>query len=85
MISVFGECGNWSFLSNFPEQLRRKDADVSDIHFTLLEAAGISPTLVLNENAKAEGVEVGSFSKYENQKLRGFYTQGDATFDSVGN
>ena len=32
------------FLSNFAQQLRRKNADVPDIYFTLLDAAGISPT-----------------------------------------
>ena len=42
------------FLSNFAQQLRRKNADVPDIYFTLLDAAGISPTLILNQNAKAK-------------------------------
>ena len=42
------------FLSDFVQQLRRKNADVPDIYFTLLEAAGISPTLILNQNAKAK-------------------------------
>ena len=47
------------FLSEFALQLRRKDADVPDIYFTLLDAAGISPTLILNQNAKAK--ETGSW------------------------
>ena len=42
------------FLSDFAQQLRRKDADVPDIYFTLLDAADISPTLNLNQNAKAK-------------------------------
>ena len=42
------------FLSDFDQQLRRKNADVPDIYFTLLDAAGISPTLILNQNAKAK-------------------------------
>ena len=42
------------FLSGFAQQLRRKNADVPDIYFTLLDAAGISPTLILNQNAKAK-------------------------------
>ena len=46
------ETGN--FLSDFAQQLRRKNADVPDIYFTLLDAAGISPTLILNQNAKAK-------------------------------
>ena len=42
------------FLSDFAQQLRRKNADVPDIYFTLLDAAGISPTLILKQNAKAK-------------------------------
>ena len=42
------------FLSDFAQQLRRKNADFPDIYFTLLDAAGISPTLILNQNAKAK-------------------------------
>ena len=34
--------------------LRRKNADVPDIYFTLLDSAGISPCLVFNQNAKAK-------------------------------
>ena len=41
-------------LSDFAQQLRRKNADVPDIYFTLLNAAGISPTLILNQNNKAK-------------------------------
>ena len=44
-----------TFLSDFAQQMRRKNADVPDIYFTLLDAAGISPTLILNQNAKAKG------------------------------
>ena len=42
------------FLSDFAQQLRRKNADVPDIYFTLLDAAGRSPALILNQNAKAK-------------------------------
>ena len=45
-------------LSDFAQELRRKNADVPDIHITLLDAAGISPTLVLNQNAKEKGTWV---------------------------
>ena len=41
-------------LWDFAQQLRRKNADVPYIYFTLLDAAGISPTLILNQNAKAK-------------------------------
>ena len=42
------------FLSDFAQQLRRKNADVPNIYFALLEAADISPTLILNQNAQAK-------------------------------
>ena len=42
------------FLLDFAQQLRCKKADVSDIYFTLLDASGVSPTLILNQNAKAK-------------------------------
>ena len=47
------------FLSDFAQQLRRKNADVPDIYFTLLDAAVISRTLILNQNANAK--ETGSW------------------------
>ena len=40
--------------SDFNRHLQRKNADVPDIYFTLLDAAGISPSLVFNQNAKAK-------------------------------
>ena len=42
------------FMLDFAQQLRRKNADVSDIYFTLLDTIGISPTLILNQNVEAE-------------------------------
>ena len=51
------------FLSDFAQQLRRKNADVTDIYFTLLDAAGMSPTLILNQNAKAK--ERGSWVPFK--------------------
>ena len=51
------------FLSDFAQQLRRKNADVPDIYFTLLDAAGISPTLILNQNAKTK--ERGSWVPFK--------------------
>ena len=35
-------------ISDFTQHLRRKNADVPEIYFTLLDAAGISPSLVFN-------------------------------------
>ena len=51
------------YLSNFAQQLRRKNADVPDIYFTLLDAVGITPTLFLNQNAKAK--ERGSWIPFK--------------------
>ena len=51
------------FLSDFAQQLRRKNADVPDVYFTLLHAAAISPTLILNQNAKAK--ERGSWVPFK--------------------
>ena len=42
------------FLLDFFQQLRRKNAEVRGIYFTLLDAVGKSPTLILKQNAKAE-------------------------------
>ena len=41
-------------ISDFTLHLRRKNADVPDIYFTLRDAAGISPSLVFDQNAKAK-------------------------------
>ena len=70
------ETGN--FLLDFAEQLRCKNADIPDIYFTLLDAAGISATLILNHNAKAKERGSWSLSKSERQKLQRLYTQGGA-------
>ena len=50
-------------ISDFTLHLRRKNADVPDIYFTLLDAAGISPSLVFNQNAKAK--ERGSWVPFK--------------------
>ena len=41
-------------ISDFTLCLRRKTADVPDIYSTLLDAAGLPPSLVFNQNAKAK-------------------------------
>ena len=41
-------------ISDFTLHLRRKTSDVPDIYFTLPDAAGKSPSLVFNQNAKAK-------------------------------
>ena len=49
--------------SDFTQRLRRKNADVPDIYFTLLDAAGKSPSLVFNQIAKAK--ERGSWVPFK--------------------
>ena len=39
-------------LTEFPQTLKRKNAEVPYIYFTLIDAADITPRLVLNKNAK---------------------------------
>ena len=48
---------------DFTQHLRRENADVPDTYFTLLNAAGISPSLVFNQNAKAK--ERGSWVSFK--------------------
>ena len=70
---------------DFTLHLRRKNAEVPDIYFTLLDAAGVSPSLVSNQNAKAKDRGSWALSKYERQKLQRLYTEGAATYGSVRN
>ena len=50
-------------ISDLILHLRRRNADVPDIYFTLLDAAGISPSLGFNQNAKAK--EKGSWIPFK--------------------
>ena len=47
----------------FTKQLRRENAAVPIFYFTLLDAAGVSPSLVLNQNAQAK--ERGSWVPFK--------------------
>ena len=53
-ILILGGVKTGVLLLDFAQQLRHEKADVPDIQFTLLDTAGISPTLILNQNAKAK-------------------------------
>ena len=50
-------------LTDFAQTLKRKNAAVPDIYFTLLDAADITPSLVLNINAKEK--ERGSWIPFK--------------------
>ena len=41
-------------LKDFAQRLKRKNVPVPDIHFTLIDAASITPNLVVNSYAKGE-------------------------------
>ena len=58
------------FLLDFAQQLRRKNADIPQNYFTLLDAAGISPTLILNQSAKDK--ERGSWVPFKIWIVRQF-------------
>ena len=61
--TVLDDVDTGVLISDFTLHLRRKNADVPDIYFTLLDAAGISPSLVCNQNAKAK--ERGSWVSFK--------------------
>ena len=50
-------------LTDFAQTLKRKNAAVPDIYFTLLDAADITRSLVLNKNAKEK--ERGSWVPFK--------------------
>ena len=50
-------------LSNFAQHLRRENAELPDISLTQLDAAGTSPNLVLNHNARAK--RIGSWVAFK--------------------
>ena len=49
-----GRCMNCCFVSGFAQQLHRKNAEVPDIYFVLLNVARVSPTLVWNKIARTK-------------------------------
>ena len=64
---------------DFAQQLRRENAEIPDIYFLLFEAASISPTLILNQNAKAK--ERGSwvlFKIWTSEAAQAVHTGGAA-------
>ena len=51
------------FLSDLAQQHRRTIAEIRDIYFTLIDAAGISQRLVWNQNAKTK--ERGNWNPFK--------------------
>ena len=60
---IFEDVETGISLLHFDQQLRRKSAHIPDIYFTLLDAASISPILMLNHNVKAR--ERGSWIPFK--------------------
>ena len=58
---VFDGVETGNSLSDFAQYLSCINEDVPDIYFTLLDAAGTSPTLALNQNATAKERKLGPF------------------------
>ena len=67
-------------LSDFAHQLRRKNADVPELCFTLLDAAGVS-WYIFNtfseSKCQSQRDKAGFLSKFERQKLK------DSTYKAV--
>ena len=74
-----------NFLSDFAQQLRRKNADVPDIYFTLLALLVYLRLWFWIRMPKLKREEAGSLSKSKRQKLQRLYTQGGAAYGSVRN
>ena len=72
-------------LTDFAQNLCRKNAEVPDIYFTLLDAADITRGLVLNQMPRKKTEETGCLSNYERRKLQKLYSQGGAAYGSVQN
>ena len=67
------------------QQLKRKNVPIPDIYFTLLDAASITPDIVVNSQAKAEERGAWIPVKIWTTKLQRLYTQGFAAYGSVRN
>ena len=72
-------------LTGFTQQLRRRNADFPYFYFTLFDAAGISPTLILNQKSQTKKRGSWVSFKSELQTLQRLYTQSGAAYGSVRN
>ena len=57
-------------LTDFPQTLNRKNAEVPYNYFTLLDAADITPSLVWNKNANEKERELGSSQDLRDKNCR---------------
>ena len=70
-------------VSEFAQQLRRRNADDADIYFILLDAAGKPPTWFWIKIPQPERGKTASLSKSELQKLQRLIGQGAAAYGSL--
>ena len=73
------------FLSDFAQQLRRKNADVPDLSLLYLTPPVYLRLWFWTRMPQLKREEAESFSKSEGQKLQSLYTQGGAAYGSVSN
>ena len=62
-------------LKDFAQRLKRKNVPMPDIYFTLLDAASITPDIVVNSLAKCNERGACITLKFERQKLERLYKQ----------
>ena len=69
--------GIWVILSDFAQQLRRKNADVVDIYTTLPGTARPSPNLVPDQNATAQDKEkeLGPFKIWTSEAAKNVHSE----------
>ena len=65
-------------LKDFAQRLGRKNVPIPDIYFTLLDAASVTPDIVVNSHAKCKERGACITLKFERQKMEQLYTQGFA-------
>ena len=71
--------------TDFIYALKRKNIEVPDTYYTILDATGIDPNKIVNKDAKAKTEGVGSLSKSEKAKPQRLYKEWKAAFGSVRN
>ena len=74
-----------TFVLDFAQQLRRKNADLPDIYFIFLTPLAFLRLWFWIKMPKLKREEVGSFSKLDRQKPQKLYTQGGVAYGSVRN
>ena len=72
-------------LSDFSQQVRRGHVDISELYFILLDAAAITPSLVLNKNPKVKVGRRLALFKIGTPGVQRLFKQGGAVYASLRN